>query len=94
MNELMEKVENLEKCLDSSSLVLSVQEVLSRVKKDKKLSSLLEEYSLTPREDLKNQILENDLFQEYKIKETELNLFIMELNSKLKKISKKGSCMR
>ena len=92
MNELIEKVENLKSELDSCSLVFSMKEVLEKVQKDSLLCSLLEEYSTYPREDIKTQILENDVFQEYKIKETELNLFIMEINQKLKTISKKGKC--
>lgn len=92
MNELMNSVDNFLNELDSSSLVLNLKEVLNKVKKDKELVKLLEEYNTYPKEDIKNEIIKNKTFQEFKIKETELNLFIMEINQKLKTISKKGSC--
>ena len=92
MNELIEKVDNLKKSLDSSDMVLSLKEVEDRVKKDSTLIGLLEEYQIYPREDLKEMILSSPLFQEFKIKETDLNLFIMDMNQRLKKISSKGEC--
>ena len=92
MNELMNSVDNFLDELDSSSLVLNLKEVLNKVKEDKKLVKLLEEYNTYPKENIKNEIIKNKTFQEFKIKETELNLFIMEINQKLKTISKKGSC--
>ena len=92
MNELMNSVDNFLNELDSSSLVLDLKEVLNKVKKDKELVKLLEEYNTYPKEDIKNEIIKNKTFQEFKIKETELNLFIMEINQKLKTISKKGKC--
>lgn len=92
MNELMEKVDKLKNELDSSTMVLSLKDILDRIKNDKELSSLLERYSIYPDEKVKQQILDNDTFQEFKIKETELNLFIMDMNQRLKVISKKGSC--
>ena len=92
MNELMNSVDNFLDELDSSSLVLNLKEVLNKVKEDKKLVKLLEEYNTYPKENIKNEIIKNKTFQEFKIKETELNLFIMEINQKLKTISKKGKC--
>ena len=92
MNELIEKVDNLKKELDSSSLICSVKESLEKVKKDKELMNLLKEYEQYPKEEIKDKILENDTFKEFKIKETELNLFIMKINQRLKIISKKGKC--
>ena len=92
MNELLEKIDNLETSLDSGQLVVSIKEILEKVRKDKELSSWLEEYSLYPREEIKTKILMHPLFQEYKERETALNLFIMEMNQKLSKISKKGMC--
>ena len=92
MNELIDKVENLKSELNSSSLILDIKECLERIDSDPELKRLLDEYSIYPREDIKNKILENSTFQEFKIKETELNLFIMEMNLKLKNITRKGSC--
>ena len=92
MNELMDKLDNLKNELDSSTLVNDIKSVLNKVKSDKDLMKLLDEYSKNNNTSLKEKILDNKTFREFKIKETELNLFIMEINSKLKTISKKGSC--
>ena len=92
MNELMNSVDKFLTELDSSSIVLNLKDALEKVKKDDELLKLLEEYNAYPKENIKNKILKNQTFQEFKIKETELNLFIMEINQKLKTISKKGKC--
>ncbi|MBP5679360.1 MAG: hypothetical protein J6X28_06015 [Bacilli bacterium] len=92
MNELMDKIDNLKNELDSSSLVLDIKEIQKKIRMDSHLMGLLEEYSVHPRDEIKSEILESNLFQEYKLKETELNLFIMEMNQRLKVISKKGKC--
>ena len=36
--------------------------------------------------------MSNKLFQEYKLKESDLNIMIMSINQKLKAISKERSC--
>ena len=41
---------------------------------------------------LKEKILSNKLFKEYKDKEIDLNVLIMQINNKLKEISDKGKC--
>ena len=92
MNELFEKLDNLKEELDSSELVKDLKRLQDEIKKDSALMSLIEEYSLKPSESLKMKILEKDVFQEFKEKETELNLFIMELNKRLKVISKSEGC--
>ena len=61
---------------------------------DKLLLKLLDDYSKTQDEKIKRKIISNDLFQEYKLKETDLNIMIMFINQKLKTISKERSCKR
>ena len=90
MNELMDNVDNLINELESSNIIIDLKEALKKVKKDKELCSLIETYQYDKR--AKEKILDNKTFQEFKIKESELNLFIMELNQKLKKISNKRRC--
>ena len=41
---------------------------------------------------IKEKIISNELFREYKLKETDLNIMIMSINQKLKTISKERSC--
>ena len=59
---------------------------------DETLLKLLEEYNNTKDEKIKEKIISNELFREYKLKETDLNIMIMSINQKLKTISKERSC--
>ena len=93
MNELMDQLDNLKDELDTSTMVMDIRSLLKRIEEDTKLSSMLKDYQVRPNDELKNKILASDLFQEFKIKETELNLFIMEVNQRLGKITKKGGCI-
>ena len=88
----MEKVENLITALNNTSTIKELEEINKKVEKDLELKKLLEENSTTKNEELKKRIIENKTFQEYKEKETEVNLLIMDINQRLKKIKKKEDC--
>ena len=88
----MNKMDNLIESLDSSTLVKDIKELNKKIEEDKNLSKLLEDYSKYPTKELKEKIMDNELFREYKVKETDLNILILEINKKLKNISKKGGC--
>ena len=88
----MNKMDNLIESIDSSNLVKDIKELNKKIEKDQELSKLLKEYSNYPTKELKDKIMTNKLFQEYKVKETDLNILILEINSKLKKISNSGGC--
>lgn len=92
METLIEKVNELKDALSNTEEVLDIKELNKEIKKDKKLLELLNEYHLYPREDLKKQILDNELFRKYKEKETDLNILILKINSELKQITKKDKC--
>ena len=89
----MDQLDNLKDELDTSTMVMDIRSLLKRIEEDTELSSMLKDYQVRPNDELKNKILASDLFQEFKIKETELNLFIMEVNQRLGKITKKGGCI-
>ena len=92
MKELEEKVEELKKELEKDKRVKKIKELNKKLKKDQELLGLLERYH-QGEINLKGEILKNKLFQEYKVEETELNLLILEINQRLKKIQKKkGIC--
>ena len=65
-----------------------------KIKDDKKLQELLNEYHVSKNESIKEEILENDLFREYKSKETDLNILIMSINQKLKTINNERRCSK
>lgn len=88
----MNKMDNLINEIDKSDLVKDLRRVQEKVYEDNKLMELLKEFQNNPKDEIKEKILSSSLFQEYKIKETDLNLFIMDLNNRLKSIKGKGSC--
>lgn len=94
MEELIVKVNNLIDTIDNSDIVKEIKISNERVMNDKSLLKLLEDYNKTQDEKIKEKIISNDLFQEYKLKETDLNIMIMSINQKLKAISKERSCKR
>ena len=89
MEELIEKLSSLEKELENSELVKDIEELNKKISNDKELLKLLDDYKLKPTEENKYKIIKNDLFKEYKDKETDVNLLIMQINQKLKQISNK-----
>lgn len=92
MNDLIDKVENLKEALNDTKQVKEIKDINKLIMNDKELLELIKKYNETQDEDIKIKILNNELFKDYKDKETELNILILEINSKLKEISNKGKC--
>lgn len=93
MEEFVYQLDNLMEKLDSWDIVCHLKELNEKIHGDLELQELLKEYSNRPSDELKNKILMNPLFLEYKEYETELNLFIMSFNKELKEITNKGGCL-
>lgn len=93
MEELIEKIEALKVCLDNTEEVKSIKSLNLKVIENKELSNKIKLYNQTKKESLKEEITSNELYKEYKKAETELNILILQINSKLKKISNKGKCV-
>ena len=92
MNELIDKVNNLKESLDSNEEIIKLKEINEKIMQDKELLKDIEEYNRTNNEELKNKIINNSLFREYKHSEAECNFIILEINKRLKEISNKGKC--
>ena len=93
MNELIAKVDKLKETLDNTKEVKEITKLNKEIMKDKELLKLVEEYQKTQDESIKEKIIHNPLFKEYKKKETDLNLIILEINQKLKEITgKRNNC--
>ena len=92
MNEVIEKTDALIKEIDNMDKVSKIKELNKIIKNDKELTKLIEKYKESGDENLKQQIIDNELFKEYKELEIDINLLIMEINSKLKSINNKGKC--
>ena len=92
MNELIDKVDNLKKALDEEKEIIKLKEINELIMKDKELLKDIEEYNLKHDEQIKNRIINNKLFREYKHSEAECNYIILEINKRLKEINNKGKC--
>lgn len=94
MEELIEKVEALKEELNENASVKKIKELNEKLEKDKELLKNIEKYQYTKDINLKNKIMNNNLFKEYKEEETEINFIILEINKRLKQINNKGKCHR
>ncbi len=92
MEELYEKINLLKKQLDNTPCIKEIKYLYQKIKQDQVLVDLLEKYNYTHDERIKKQLLENDLIREYKHEEAKLNFLILEINQKLKQITKKDKC--
>ena len=92
MKKLLEKLDNLQKELNQTDEVRKIKKLNHQLQKNTPLLKLLEEYHKYPNPKLKKQIINDSFFKEYKEAETNLNILILNINSKLKQITKKGSC--
>lgn len=92
MEELIDKTNNLINEIDKLSQVKKIRSLNKEISKDKELSDLIHTYQINQDENLKRRILDNKLFKEYKVNETDINLLIMDINSRLKSINGKKGC--
>ena len=90
MEELYEKIANLKEVLNEQTEVKEIRRLNKKIKEDKELLDLLERYKID--KSLLPKIESNKLFQEYKEKETDLNILILKINERLKEITKKDRC--
>ena len=90
MNELIEKVDNLKQSISELDKIKEIKELNKEIIKDKELLKQIEEYNRTQDEKIKQEIVNNSLFKKYKVLETDINVLILEINSKLKQINDKG----
>ncbi len=94
MKELIEKVEALKEELNENASVKKIKELNKKIDSDKELLKDIEKYKYSKDINLKNKIMSNSLFKEYKAEETEINFIILEINKRLKQINNKGKCHR
>lgn len=92
MEELIEKIEKLKKELDNTEQVQKIKELNKKIEECEELQREIQKYHDTHSEKIKEEIYKNNLYQEYKRSETELNILILQINNELKKINNKGKC--
>lgn len=94
MNELFDKIDKVKDSLDCDVDIKKVKALRKVLIGDKDINSLLAEYHRKPALILKRKLFQNKLFREYKESEGKVNLLILEINAKLKKINSKGYCIK
>ena len=82
----------LKKELDNLPLFKELDLYRQNISNNKELVEKIEKYNLTKNNNLRLDIYSYKEIQEYKEKENELNLMILEINKKLKTITNKRSC--
>lgn len=92
MEELIEKVEKLKSNLDNLDEVEKIKELNKKIMEDEELLNNIKLYNETKDERIKEKIINNKLFREYKHNENEINFIVLEINKKLKEITSKGKC--
>ena len=93
MEKLIEKVNNLKLSLDNEDSIKKIKELNKTIMNDKKLIELITEYKNKPSSELKDNIYNNKLYQKYKESETDINILIMAINTKLKDINNRSNCI-
>ena len=92
MNEVFEKLDKVKEELDNLDIFKELDNSIKKVKGNKELMKKINEYNLYKNNDLRLDIYNYDEIKEYKRIENEVNLLILGINSKLKRISNKRSC--
>ncbi len=92
MEELFNKIDDIKDELDKTEEVIKIRELINKIYQDKELVSLINDYNNTRKDSIKEKIYNNELYNNYKKAETDLNILILKINQKLKKISDRGSC--
>ena len=87
MEVLREKIDNLKRELDKQEEVMRIRKLNQKIKTDKELKELIEQYRTHNSFSLVRKIEANKLFPEYKESETNLNILILKINQKLKEIN-------
>lgn len=94
MNELIEKLEQLKKVIRQEDVIVSFLEQKKKTLSDSSLVSKIEKYQCEASDYLKKEIEQSPSFLAYKEKETEVNLFILEINQCFKAIRQEFGCRK
>lgn len=92
MEKLIEKTNRLLEEIDKLSQVKRIRQLNKIISCDIKLRELIDNYNYNKTDNLKRRIIDNNLFKEYKDNETDINLLIMDINSRLKSINGNKGC--
>ena len=86
MEELYELVENLKSYLDNLEDIKNIKDINNKLSNNKELLDKIDLYRKTSDINLKKEILSNKDYKEYKRLESNINLLILQINTKLKEL--------
>ena len=92
MEKLIEKTNRLLEEIDKLSQVKRIRQLNKIISRYIELRELIDNYNYNKTDNLKRRIIDNNLFKEYKDNETDINLLIMDINSRLKSINGNKGC--
>ena len=90
MEELFKELEELNLRLDNLDQVKELKKYSKKLQKDLKLLDDIKLYKDTNNERIKENIINNQEYRDYKKCENEINFLILEINKRLKRINPKG----
>lgn len=85
MNELYTKIYAIEDELNQLPIFNEIYKIINQIKDNKEYQQKIEKYHLFPNEKLRMDIYSYEEIRNYKEKETELNLLILNINKRIKK---------
>lgn len=86
MDELYELVDNLKSYLDNLEDIKNIKDINNKLSNNKDLLNKIDLYRKTSYINLKKEILSNKDYKEYKRLESNINLLILQINTKLKEL--------
>lgn len=94
MNELYSRLYSLEEELDKLPIFEEIDEIVNKIKENEELMNKIKRYHEMQDEKLRRDIYSYQEIKEYKEKETDINLFILEMNRKINnRLLKKDGCI-
>lgn len=93
MLDLYDKIDLLKKEINKLSIVHELEYNYNKVMNNISLKNKIDEYNETKDNNLRMDIYQNEEFLAYKKCETDINLLIIEINSRLNKISTERGCI-
>ena len=92
MNEIYDKLDQLKINLDNLEIFDKLNITIENIKLNKELVNKIKKYNETMDENLRLEIYNYTEIQKYKEIENEINLLILQINHKLKRIKSEGCC--
>lgn len=93
VEELYKKLYKLKLELDKLDVFNNIEKAYRSVNDNKELLSKIENYNRTRDDNIRLEIYNYDEIREYKRLENEVNLLILHINNKLKRINNERSCV-